>query len=158
LVVQERPAVHDPHEPFPSHTLFVPQDVPPGLLPASTHTEAPVEHDVCPSLHRLGLAVQVTPAVQETQLPPESQTRFVPQLVPGGRAALSTQVCAPVEHDVMPVWQALPGLVEHDRFAVQDTQVCAGLHTRFVPQVVPVAFGDPLTQAEPPVEHEVTPS
>jgi len=52
----------------PVHDCIAPHSVPIGLLPLFTQTEAPVEHDVWPTLHG-SVGVHVTPAVQTTQLP-----------------------------------------------------------------------------------------
>jgi hypothetical protein len=40
--------------------------------------------------------------VQETHVAEVEQTRFVPQLVPAGFAAASTQVWVPLAHEVVP--------------------------------------------------------
>jgi hypothetical protein len=64
----------------PAHDCPAPHSVPMPLLPVSTHTDAPVMHDVAPVLHVL-VGWQAWPAVQETQLP-VLHTRFVPHGVP----------------------------------------------------------------------------
>jgi hypothetical protein len=79
-----------------------PHAVPTGWLPLSTHRDAPVAHEVVPSLHGL-VGVQVVPAVHGTQLP-EWQTRFVPQLVPSVRAVpVSWHIDEPVLQLSVPV-------------------------------------------------------
>lgn len=90
----------------------MPQVLPVGSFAAvSTQVEAPVAHEVAPSLQTVGFVVQETPAVQETQLPAALHTRFVPHEVPAARlVAVSTQAWAPVAHEVTPVRQAV-GLV-----------------------------------------------
>jgi hypothetical protein len=67
LGVQLPPAVQLLHVPA-LHTLLVPHEVPFITFPVSAHTELPVEHDVAP-VRQAFAGVQVTPAVQETQLP-----------------------------------------------------------------------------------------
>jgi hypothetical protein len=62
-----------------------------------------------------------------------------PHTVPTGLLSPSTQVITPVVHDVTPTLQ-MPGLVLHDRLAVQATQLPALLQTMLVPQDVPVVF------------------
>ena len=58
--------------------------------------------------------MQEAPAVHETQVPPPSQTMFMPQLVPADLVVPSIQVMAPVEQEVVPFLQ-LFGLPEHRR-------------------------------------------
>src|SRR5687768_4293687 len=87
FVVQFAFAAHAPQVPFPSHTMFVPQLVPPGLLLSSTQVWAPVAHDVVPFLQTVGLPVQACPAAHATQAPAPSQTWPTPQLAPAGRFA-----------------------------------------------------------------------
>src|SRR6478752_5893236 len=111
LPVHEPPAVHATHAPEPLHTMLVPQLTPADLVPPSTQVCAPVEHVVVPLLQMVRLAVHACPAVQDTHVPPPLQTMLVPQLTPADLAPPSTQVCAPVEHDVVPVRQT-PGFVE----------------------------------------------
>jgi hypothetical protein len=110
LVVQAAPAVHDTQVPEPLHTWFMPQVVPAALLPPSTQAMEPLAHEVVPTLQAVGLPVHAWPAVHDTQVPPPLQTMLVPQLTPADFAPPSTQVWAPVEHDVVPVRQT-PGLV-----------------------------------------------
>lgn len=86
-----------------------------------------------------------------------SQDWGAPQPVPIGFGSPSTQVNAPVEHDVTPTLQRWPGLVSHDRLAVQATQVPALLHTMFVPQDVPVVSWVLLLQTMVPVLQLVMP-
>lgn len=149
--------MHEPQAPLPSHTLFVPQEVPPGLLPASTQLAKPPEQSVVPSLQMPGFVEHELPEVHETQLPPELQTLLVPQLVPAGRGLPLTQVDVPVEHEVTPVQQELLGLVEQLLPAVHETQLCELLHTAFTPHGDPVDLAAPSTQVGPPVVQLVTP-
>jgi len=67
LGVQLPPAVQLTHVP-PLHTLLFPHEVPLITFPVSAQTEAPVEHEVAP-VRQAFVGVQVTPAVQGTQVP-----------------------------------------------------------------------------------------
>jgi len=111
LVVHAAPAAHDTQEPEPLHTWFMPQVVPAAALLPSMQAIEPLAHEVVPTLQAVGLPVHVWPAVHDTHVPPPLQTMLVPQLTPADLAPPSTQVCAPVEHDVVPVRQT-PGFVE----------------------------------------------
>ncbi len=132
--------------------------MPADLLVASVHVSPPVAHEVSPLRQADGLPVHPLPAVHAAQTPAPSQTRLLPQLVPGGRALPSTQVCTPVEQVVIPVTQSGVGLVPQVRPAVQTAHWPLELQTRLVPQVVPGALAAPSTQLDAPVAHEVTPS
>jgi len=95
--------------------------------------------------------------VHAPQVPLPSQTLSVPQLVPAVLlVAPSTQVIAPVAHDVVPFLQAL-GLVVHALPAVHDTHVPEPLHTLSVPQLVPAALLLPSMHVIAPVVHDVVP-
>jgi hypothetical protein len=119
LVVHAWPAVQDTQLPLPSHTMFVPQEVPAGFGVPSMHVCAPVLHDVTPYRQAApGLVVHDTPSVQDTQLPEPLHTMLVPQLVPAGLFASSTHVVLPVLQLVTPVLQTL-GLV---------VQACPAVH------------------------------
>ena len=157
MLEQLWPAVHWPQLPLPSHTRLVPQLVPPMTLLPSAQVIAPVAHEYTPFLQMLGLPVHDPPAVQATQAPEPLHTMFVPQLMPADLLPPSTQVCAPVEHDVAPFLQTL-GLVVHAAPAVHDTHVPEPLHTWFVPQVAPAAALPPSTQVMAPLAHEVVPT
>jgi hypothetical protein len=157
LVVQAWPAVQDEHTP-PLHTMLVPQLVPFCFAVPSTHTDVPVEQDVTPFMQSgSGLFVHPSPAVHCEHTPP-LQTRFVPQLVPFGFAVPSTHTDVPLEHDVTPSKHAALGFVLQARPAVHCEHT-PPLHTRFVPQVVPFAFGDEVlfVHVSTPVAHEVIP-
>lgn len=96
------------------------------------------------------------PATQATHWPDGLHTRSVPQLVPAGLSASSTQMTAPVEQSVTPRRQAAPGLVVHGRPCEQATHVPLWLHTWLVPQLVPAGALAPSVQ--PGLEpHVVTP-
>jgi hypothetical protein len=127
LVVHPLPTVQATQVPVPLHTLSVPQPVPGALLLPSMQLVAPVEQDVVPFLQMFGLVVHATPAVQATQVPVPLHTMLVPQLVPAVLLPLSTHVCAPDAHDVVPVLQT-PGLVVHAVPDVHGPQVPL-LHT-----------------------------
>jgi len=89
---------------------------------------------------------------------PALHTRFVPQVEPSARfTPESTQTDVPVEHEVVPVWQAFAGV--QATLAVQEMQVPV-LQTWSVPQVVPsgmlplsVQIAVPLAQARIAVRH-----
>jgi hypothetical protein len=104
----------------------------------------------------LGLLAQAVPAVHAPQKPLPSQTWLAPQLVPALFGVESTQVWAPLPHEVMPVRHAV-GLLPHPVPAVQAVQAPALLQTRLVPQLVPGARCTESTQVVTPVEHDVTP-
>ena len=136
-------------------TMAVPHDVPAALLPLSTQTETPVAHEVVPVLHGL-LGWQATFAVHETHCP-VWQTRLVPHAVPSDSDVLaSTHVGAPVPHASVPLWQGLALGVQGAPLA-HATQLPLA-HTRFVPQLEPLAALPDVTQAETPVEHDVVPA
>src|SRR6185295_992702 len=99
-------------------------------------TMAPLAHELTPFLQTLGLPVQAPPAVQATQAPELLQTMLVPQAVPGDLLPPSTQVCAPVEQELVPFLQEV-GLPMHDCPAVHATQPPVPLQTMLVPQLVP---------------------
>lgn len=100
--------------------------------------------------------MQLLPATQATHWPEGLHTRSVPQLVPAGLSASSTQIGAPVEQSVTPRRQAAPGLVVHGSPCAQATQLPVWLHTWLVPQLVPAGAFAP--SVHPGVEpHVVTP-
>jgi hypothetical protein len=156
LPVQAPPAVQETHAPAPLQTMLVPQLTPAALLPPSTQVCEPLEQEVVPVLQMLGLVVQEAPAVQETHMPVPLQTMFMPQVVPAGVLPPSMQVIAPLEHEVVPVLQAV-GLPVHDWPAVHETHEPAPLQTLSVPQLTPGALLLPSLQVIAPVEHEVVP-
>ena len=98
-----------------------------------------------PVLQAVGFVVQLLLAVQAMQVPALLQTMFTPQLVPPGLLLSSTQVWAPVEHDVVPVLHG-PGFVAHDCPAAHATHVALPLQTMPTPQLVPGARSAPFAQ------------
>src|SRR5580765_1826282 len=112
LPVRDCPAVQAMQPPLPSQTMPLPQAVPADRLPKSRQTGAPVWQLTMPVLHAVGLVEQFALGVQAAQVPLPSQTRFAPQVVPPGLLVPSTQVCAPVAHEVTPFLHAL-GLPVH---------------------------------------------
>jgi hypothetical protein len=157
LPVQASPALQELHVPA-LHTMFEPQGVPSALFAPSVHVDVPVAQEVTPSLQSVsGFVAQPRPAVQAEHRPP-LHTMSAPQVVPfgSGAAAWSTQSWVPVLQEVMPV-RHVSGFVAQASPAVQEEQVPA-LHTRFVPQLVPLTLSAPSMHVEAPVEQEVTPS
>jgi hypothetical protein len=135
-----------------------PQDVPAMTLPVpSTQTDAPVAHEMTPTLQALGLPVHEAPPEHATQVPEALQTMFVPQLVPAALFVSSRQVWTPVLHDVMPFLHAAPGFVVHVWPGVHTVHWPFALHTWLTPQPVPAAFTAPSTQVCAPVAHDVVP-
>jgi len=146
------PALHGTHVPLPLHTPPV-HGLPAALLPVSLHTDDPVEHEVVPVLQEFA-GEQVSPAVQETQTPPE-QTRLVPHEVPLPRAVvLSTQTGTPLEHESFPEWHAFAGV--HGCPSLQGAHTPA-LHTMPFPHGVPGALLPFSAQTCDPVAHEFAP-
>jgi len=135
--------------------MLVPQLVPADLLPPSTQVCAPVEQDVVPFLQMLGFVVQAALAVHDTQVPLPLHTWFMPQVVPAAVLPPSTQVIAPLAHELVPILQAV-GLPVQAWPAVQATHM-PPLQTMFVPQLTPGALLLPSTQVMAPVEQDVMP-
>jgi hypothetical protein len=151
LVVHAVFAAQGPQVPL-LQTMFVPHVVPLATFPVSAQTGTPVTHEFVPVLHGFA-GWQPAPAVQGPQVP-LLQTMFVPHVVPLARflfvseqAIAGAQVCVPAWHGLVGV-QARP--------AVHDTQLPL-LHTRFVPQVVPLATFPDAVQTGAPVVHDVVP-
>jgi hypothetical protein len=157
LPVQPWFAVQSPQKPLPSQTLLAPHVVPPARLLPSTHVCAPVEQLVMPFLQLLGLPMQPMPASHPMHIALALHTMLVPQLVPGFLGAESTQVCAPVMHEVTPVAHTAFGFDEHVPPAVQDTQLPELLQTWLVPHDVPGDFNVPSMHVCEPVMQLVTP-
>jgi hypothetical protein len=143
-------AVHALQEPL-SQTSLVPHVVPfVRLLPVSLQTDTPVEHDVDPVWHGL-TGVHAAFAVHALQ-EPLSQTALVPHVVPLARLVpVSLQTETPVEHDVVPVWQALAGV--HETPAVHGAQEPLS-QTALAPHTVPLVALVPVSvqTGEPPVQ------
>jgi hypothetical protein len=158
--LHETPATQVAQTP-PLQTWLVPQSVPfgSGASALSTHVWLPVEHEVVPVRHRSGLVSQATPAAHGTQAAAVEQTRFVPQLVPAGFGASSTQAWTPVAQEVTPKAHAAFGFVVQASPAVQAEQA-PPLHTRLVPQDVPFGSGAAAlsTQICVPVLQDVVPA
>jgi hypothetical protein len=100
--------------------------------------------------------MQEAPAVHETQVPPPSQTMFMPQLVPADLVVPSIQVMAPVEQEVVPFLQ-LFGLPEQVWLGVHPTQPPEPLQTMLVPQLTPGDLLVPSTHTMTPVVQEFIP-
>jgi hypothetical protein len=82
--------------------MFMPQDEPSAALSVVVHTEAPVEHDVVPTLHFVPAGVHARSAAQSTQLP-ALQTLSVPHEVPAATAVpVSLHVGVPPAQDKVP--------------------------------------------------------
>jgi hypothetical protein len=103
LVEHARPAVHETQLCDWLQTRLVPQLVPAAFAVPSAQVCVPVEHEVVPLKQTFGFPLHAMPAVHDTQLPDELQTRSVPQPVPVAFAVPLMQVCAPVEHEVVPL-------------------------------------------------------
>jgi len=121
LAVQESPVVHATHVPEPLQTWFVPQVVPAVMLVVVLmHVCVPVEQSSVPATQGFGLVAHVPPAVQALHVP-FKHTWFVPHDVPFGIVVVvSTHICWPVAHDVVPAKHLL-GFVEQAVPAVQAT-------------------------------------
>jgi hypothetical protein len=157
LVEQLAPAVHATHAPELLQTSFVPHVVPaPRFVAASRQRSTPVEQSVTPFLHGVGFVVQLAPAVHALQAPSESQTSFVPQLVPALFVASSTHVAAPEPQLSLPVLQGV-GFVVHADPSTHAMHPPLPSHTLPVPQVVPAPRGVPSPQVGAPLEQSVTP-
>lgn len=118
LPVHDVPAMQLTHEPEPVHVRPAPQAVPADLGLPSTQLAAPVLHEMAPSRQGSGLVVQVAPAAQDTQLPPDEQTLPEPHAEPAALSEPFSQIGAPEPHESVP---NLHGslFVEHD---IPETQ------------------------------------
>ena len=149
--MQAPPGTQSLHTPL-LHTRLVPHAVPFATFPVSAQTETPVTHDVAPVRHGL-VGWQLAAGVHGPQTP-LLQTRLTPQVVPFTRFwPVSAQAIAG-EQAWVPAWHGLSGA--HDTPAVHATQTPA-LHTRFVPQEVPLATFADSTQTGTPVLQVVVP-
>lgn len=145
LVVQDAPATQARQLPMPLQTRSGPQPAPAATFAPSTQRVTPVEQSMEPLLHGApGLLVQVAPCTHMPQKPLASHTCPEPQFVPAARGGPSTQVSAPVAHEVTPVRQPGFGLVAQAFPARQLTQVPAGEQTRSAPQLDPAGFNASL--------------
>ena len=78
--------------------------VPSGTLAVAAHTGTPVLQSMAADATQVFWRVQGSPWIQAPQPPAALQTRFAPQLVPGGwLSVVSTQTGVPVVQDVVPV-------------------------------------------------------
>ena len=142
--------------PLPSHTMLVPQLVPPTLLVPSTQVWAPVAHEVTPFLHAFGLPVQGCPALHAMQAPLPSQTMPTPQLVPPVLFVPSVQVVMLPLQVVLPCLQAL-GLPVQLWFAVHTPQKPLPSHIGPPGHVAVAGLFEPSMQTDAPVTQEVMP-
>jgi hypothetical protein len=156
LVVQALPVAQGTQAPEPLQTMLVPQLTPGPRLVPSAQVAVPEEQSVTPFLQRLGLPMQVLPAVQPTQPPLPSHTMLVPQLTPGDLLVSSTQAMVPVEQAVTPFLQ-VPGLLPQEIPAVQELHVPEPLQTMLVPQVAPAVFAVPFTHVWEPELQDAVP-
>jgi len=159
LPVHGWPALQALHAPLPLQTMPTPQLLPAALFAPSTQVVAAPLHIVLPCLHAVGLPVQLWSAMHTPQKPLPSHIGPPGQVAVLGLGVPSTQVEAPVTHDVTPFLQT-DGFVVHAWPAVHETQVPVPLHTWLVPQVVPadvlplsMHFGAPVVQSVTPVLH-----
>jgi hypothetical protein len=149
--VQAPPGVHDTQAP-PLHTWLLPQAVPFATLPVSAQTGTPVTHEFAPVLH-LVEGWQLAPGVHPPQTP-LLQTMFVPHTAPLTRVRFVSAQVIVGEQVCVPAWHGFAGM--QDSPAVHDTQL-PELHTRFVPQEVPLATFADSAQTGAPVLHVVVP-
>ncbi len=157
FVAQLAPEVHATHAPELLQTSFVPQVVPaPRFVDASRQRCAPVEQSVTPFLQGVGFVVQLTPAEHALHEPSESQTSFVPHVVPGLLVASSTHVAVPEPQLSLPVLQGV-GFVVHTEPSTQVMHPPLPSQTLPLPQVVPAPRGVPSPQAGAPLEQSTTP-
>ena len=95
---------HDPLVQAAAGEAQVTVVVPSGTLAVARHTGTPVLQSMAAVATHAFWRVHAAPWVQAAQAPAAVQTRFVPQLVPGGWVrVVSTQTGVPVEQDVVPV-------------------------------------------------------
>jgi hypothetical protein len=159
LVVHAVPAVQETQVPVPLHTWLVPQVVPAGVVPESTHFGAPPAQSITPVLQGApGFVVQVLPASHVTHCPLPLQTMFEPQAVPAPALSPSAQPAADPQVTT-PSLQTPPGLVVQMVPAAQVVQAPA-LQTFSVPQNVPsgalmssLHWGAPVLQVIAPFRH-----
>ena len=97
------------------------------------------------------------PASHSAQLSMPSVHEVSPQRVPGPLLPPSAQIGAPVEHEIVPVLQALLGLSVHAMPAMQSTHAPALLQTLLTPQLAPASFCSWLSQTVDPLLQLVMP-
>jgi hypothetical protein len=149
--VQAPPGVHETQVPV-LHTWLLPQVVPLATFPVSAQTGTPVTHEFAPVLHLFD-GWQLAPAVHGPQTP-LLQTLFGPHTAPLVRFLLVSAHVIVGEQVCVPAWHGFAGV--QDSPAVHDRQL-PELHTRFVPQVVPLATLADSAQTGTPVLHVVVP-
>jgi hypothetical protein len=147
------PEVQLTHAPL-SQISLVPHDVPFATLPSAMQVAAPEEHEMMPVWQALPAGLHATPEVQLTH-EPLSQISLVPHDVPFATLPSAMQVAAPDEHEMMPVWQALPAGL-HATPEVQLTHAPLS-QVWLVPHGVPFATLPSATQVAAPEEHEIAP-
>jgi hypothetical protein len=96
--VQAAPSVQGRHWPTALQTRPVPQEVPAGFSPASTHTGDPEAQEVAPASAQGFAGAQAAPSEQASQTPAAEQTSPAPQEKPAGWKVRSVQTAAPEEH------------------------------------------------------------
>jgi hypothetical protein len=96
--VQVAPSVQGRHWPDTLQTRPVPQEVPTGFSPASTHTGEPEAQEVVPASAQGFVGAQVAPTEQASQAPTAEQMSPAPHEKPGGWKARSVHTAAPLEH------------------------------------------------------------
>lgn len=142
--------------PVALQTRLVPQAVPAAFWVPFAQLVTPLVQAVTPVKQGFGLPLQLWPEVQLPQKPMPSHCWPAPQAVPIALGAPSTQVEAPVAHEVRPSRHVL-GLPVHAWPAVQLTHAPEPLHTWLVPQTVPAGLLPLSVQTGAPVMHEITP-
>ncbi len=158
LVVHDAPAAHAAQVPVPLQTRLVPQLVPGALFAVpSTHTGAPVVHEMTPCLQMVGLVVHAAPALQATHAPFPLQTCPTPHAVPAAAFVPFVHTAEPVAQLVVPFTQGAPGFEVQAAPETQAPQLPFASHTWLVPHVVPAALLLPSMQLSTPVVQLVTP-
>jgi hypothetical protein len=122
----------------------------------STHADVPDAHDVMPTWHGFGglPGVQLVPEVHAAHWPP-LHTWPAPHGVPSLTFVNPVHISAPVEHDVVPTWQTLPGGL-HPMPGVQLMH-CPLAQTWLVPHAVPSGAALPVSPQAKLGEHETVP-
>ncbi len=150
---------HETQKPLP---LQVDTPVQPVTCPAPRFALSTQAHVVplrayWPVLQIVGLVVQAVPSAHIVQPPTPSQKPPVHAPPAASGVAVSSHVCAPVMHDVIPAKHECV-LVEQGCPAVHATQAPAAEHTSLVPQPVPAARRPvPSSHEDVPVPQLVTP-
>jgi hypothetical protein len=148
----------------PEHVVaaLLPQALPEALFAPSTHTDDPVEQDVVPALHGVGLVVQAAPGTHEPHTP-ALQYRFDaldgPHILPSASTVpVSTQTGVPDAQDNFPAWHALAGV--HVPPSLHVTQLPALQTIPVIPageQDVPAGLFPDSTHTDDPVAQDVAP-